>query len=88
MIFNLINANDYIIYNEMKMKMKISRVTLLIGILSFAIILSTPYFQSALAFLNNDIGEDPSISTYENCKNGIDDDGDGLIDYDDTSDCF
>jgi hypothetical protein len=68
--------------------MKLSPVTLLIGILLFSIIVSTPYFHSALAFLNDDIGEKPGISTYEDCKNGIDDDGDGLIDGADTSDCF
>jgi hypothetical protein len=67
--------------------MKVSTVTLFIGILSFSIIVST-YFQSALAFINDDIGEKPGISTYEDCNNGKDDDGDGLIDGEDTSDCF
>jgi hypothetical protein len=67
--------------------MNVSTLTLLIGILSLAIIVSAPYFQSVLAFIDDDIGEKPGISIYEDCTNGRDDDGDGLVDGEDTSDC-
>ena len=42
----------------------------------------------ANAFINNEIASQPGINITEICNNKIDDDGDGLIDYQDSNDCF
>ena len=36
----------------------------------------------------DDDHQQPSSSVYEMCDNGVDDDGDSLIDYEDTEDCY
>jgi hypothetical protein len=42
----------------------------------------------ANAFINDEIASQPGINITEICNNKIDDDGDGLVDNQDTNDCF
>jgi hypothetical protein len=54
--------------------------SLLTIVLSFNLVFSYAIFD--------DIKELPGLNTIEICDNGIDDDNDSLIDYNDSLDCF
>jgi hypothetical protein len=54
--------------------------SLLAIVLSFNLVFSYAIFD--------DIKELPGLNTIEICDNGIDDDNDSLIDYNDSLDCF
>jgi hypothetical protein len=71
----------------MREKTRVSTVTVLIGVL-LSTTASISYVQTAFAFLNEEIYDYPGIEVFEDCYNGIDDDGDSLIDRADSLDCY
>ncbi len=65
----------------MNLILKISIITLI------SIAVSNTVFSYAIAFVGDEVGQLPGIGNFEVCGNGVDDDGDGLIDSADTLDC-
>lgn len=65
----------------MNLILKISMITLI------SIIAANTVFSYATAFVDNGAGQLPGTGSFEICGNGVDDDGDGLIDSADALDC-
>jgi hypothetical protein len=65
----------------MNLVLKISIITII------SLVVANTVFSYAIAFVDNGAGQLPGTGTLEDCGNGVDDDGDGLIDGADTLDC-
>jgi hypothetical protein len=65
----------------MNLILKISIITLI------SIAVANTVSSYAIAFVGDEQGQLPGIGSFEDCGNGVDDDGDGLIDGADSLDC-
>jgi hypothetical protein len=65
----------------MNLILKISMISLI------SIVLANTMFSYAIAFVGDEVGQLPGIGSFEDCGNGVDDDGDGLTDSADSLDC-
>jgi hypothetical protein len=63
-------------------------IILTIWSIAMSVSLFSTDIRFANAFINDEIASQPGINITEICNNKIDDDGDGLIDNQDTNDCF
>ncbi len=68
--------------------METALAVVFIGIVAVTLYALGDNGRLGFAFINNEIESAPGIYIFEDCYNGIDDDGDGLKDAQDTFDCF